>query len=74
MAPRLPNITAKEAIRAFTRAGFLIAGQKGSHVRLKNSDGIMLIIPNHSGDVKRPLLKALIKLAGLNEKQFRDLL
>ena len=74
MAPRLPNITAKAAIRAFTGAGFVIVGQKGSHVRLKNSDGIMLVIPNHPGAVKRPLLKAVIKQAGLSERQFRELL
>lgn len=74
MAPRLPNITAKEAVRAFVKAGFAIAGQKGSHVRLKNSDGMMLVIPHHTGDIKRPLLKALIKQAGLSEKEFRALL
>lgn len=71
MAPRLPNITAKEAVRAFQQAGFSIAGQKGSHVHLKNDAGIMLIIPMHGGDLKRPILKAMIKQAGLAESEFR---
>lgn len=71
MASRLPNCTAKEAIRAFLKVGFIVAGQKGSHVRLKNDAGIMLIIPQHGGDLKRPLLKAMIKQAGLTEKEFR---
>ena len=74
MAPRLPNVTAKEAIRAFERAGFEVVGQKGSHVRLKNGAGVMLIIPQHGGDLKRPLLKAIIKQAGLTESDFRKFL
>ena len=74
MAPRLPNITAKEAVRAFLRAGFEHTGQRGSHARLRNPEGTHLIIPLHRGDIKRPLLKALIKQAGLSEFAFRQLL
>lgn len=74
MAPRLPNVSAKDAIRAFLKGGFIVAGQKGSHVRLENGDGIVLIIPNHTGDLKRPLLKALIKQAGMKESEFRTFL
>ncbi len=74
MAPRLPNITAREAVRAFERSGFSIVGQKGSHVRLENSAGLALIIPQHGGDLKRPLLKALIKQVGLTEAEFRKYL
>lgn len=74
MAPRLPNLSAKEAINAFVRAGFVRTGQKGSHVRLERSGRTMLIIPEHGGDLKRPLLKALIKQAGFTEKQFREFL
>lgn len=74
MAPRLPNVTARDAIRAFCAAGFLIAGQKGSHVRLRRDDGVVLIIPHHPGDLKRPLLKALIKQAGMKESEFHTFL
>jgi predicted RNA binding protein YcfA (HicA-like mRNA interferase family) len=71
--PRLPNLTAQKAIRAFEAAGFLATGQEGSHVRLEKGN-IKLIIPNHPGDLKCPLLKALIKQAGLTEAEFRELL
>lgn len=74
MSPRLPNITAKFAIRAFSKAGFTVEHQKGSHVRLKNTTGVTLTIPMHTGDLKRPLLKAAIKQAGLSEAEFRSLL
>jgi predicted RNA binding protein YcfA (HicA-like mRNA interferase family) len=69
---RLPNVSARDAIRAFVKAGFTISRQKGSHVRLQHASGLKLIIPNHPGDLKRPLLKALIKQANLSEAEFRS--
>ncbi|KKW19762.1 MAG: YcfA family protein [Parcubacteria group bacterium GW2011_GWA2_51_10] len=74
MSPRLPNITAKEAASAFAKAGFKLVGQRGSHARMKNAEGVQIVIPMHTGDIKRPLLKAAIKQAGLTETEFRKLL
>ena len=74
MSPRLPNITAKKAVNALARGGFDIVDQRGSHVRMRNMEGVQIVIPMHTGDIKRPLLKAAIKQAGLTEKQFRELL
>jgi predicted RNA binding protein YcfA (HicA-like mRNA interferase family) len=74
MSPRLPNLRPREAVNAFVKNGFSIVGQKGSHIRLTNSAGVQLIIPQHSTDLKRPLLKALIKHAGMTEDEFRELL
>ena len=71
---RLPNVTAKEAARAFSKAGLSTVGQKGSHLKLQNAANIVLVIPMHRGDLKRPLLKALIKQAVLTEREFRNLL
>lgn len=72
--PRLPNITASEAVRAFERAGFQVTGQKGSHARLQNLAGVKIVIPVHPGDIKRPLLKGVIKQAGMTEAEFRTFL
>ena len=74
MSPRLPTVTAKEAVKAFSRSGFSVEGQRGSHVRMKNREGVLIVIPMHDGDIKRPLLKAVIKQAGFTEKQFREFL
>ena len=74
MAARLPSVTAEDARRAFESYGFRTVGQSGSHAKLKNGDGITLIVPMHRGDLKRPLLKALIKQAKLTEAAFRKLL
>jgi len=74
MSPRLPNVTTKDTQHAFERAGLAFVGQRGNHVRLQNAQGVMLVIPVHSGDIKRPLLKAAIKQASMSEKEFRALL
>ena len=72
MSPRLPTISPKDAVVAFCRSGYVVVGQRGSHVRLQNAAGVVLIIPVHHGDIKRPLLKALIKDAGMSEGEFRN--
>jgi len=75
MSPRLPNITADTMIRALTSAGWRVISHKGSHAHLKhvNLSG-RLVIPDHSGDLKRPLMKAILRHAGLSEEEFRKLL
>ena len=73
--PRLPNVTARKAIQALKRAGFVEIAQKGSHVSLWNAErDALTAVPLHSGDLKRPLLKGIIKQAGLTEEEFRQLL
>jgi len=72
---RLPSVSAKEAIRALERAGFEFQRQRGSHVTLRHPDSRRtIIVPMHGGDLKRPLLKALLRQAGLSENEFRALL
>ena len=48
--PKLKVLSAKEIIRIFKSFGFVVAGQKGSHIKLeralKNSSQT-LTIPNH---------------------------
>jgi len=72
---RLPNLTAKELVQALKRAGFVEDGQRGSHLYLWNVEKKLLTtVPMHSGDIKRSLMKRIIKQAGLTEGQFRNLL
>ena len=73
--PRLPNVRAKEIIRTLLKAGFEIMRQRGSHASLQRPvDGRMTIVPLHSGEFPRWLLKQIIKDAGLTEEEFRKLL
>jgi predicted RNA binding protein YcfA (HicA-like mRNA interferase family) len=71
---RLGNISGREAVRAFERAGWQVIGQVGSHVVLiKPGLRINLSIPQHK-ELSVGTLRALIRNAGLTVEEFLDLL
>lgn len=75
MAPRLPNLSAKEVVRALERAGFVFQRQKGSHATFRHPETKRTtVVPLHGGDMKRPLLKLIVQQTGLTEEEFRKLL
>lgn len=75
MPPRLPNVTAKELVRALEKVGFVLQRQKGSHATFRDPETKRTtVVPLHSGDVKRPLLKMILLQAGLTEEEFLKLL
>jgi predicted RNA binding protein YcfA (HicA-like mRNA interferase family) len=45
--PKLPVVSASEAIRVASRKGYFFSRQSGSHIVLKNSHGKIIVIPNH---------------------------
>lgn len=68
---RLANLNAVKMIRALKRAGFVEHEQKGSHLTLKNNTtGRRTTVPIHHGDLKRSLMKAIIRQAGISEAEF----
>ena len=72
---RYCGVRAKEIIKALEKAGFDIERQKGGHVSLRNPDTQRTtVVPVHTGEFPRWLLKKIIKDAGLSEDQFRELL
>jgi predicted RNA binding protein YcfA (HicA-like mRNA interferase family) len=72
MNQRLPALTAREAIRALERAGFVALRTSGSHCRLVHaSDPVRKVtVPIHSGDLKRGTLRGIIAQAGLTVAEF----
>ena len=75
MLARLPGLRAKEITAVLENAGFEIQRQKGSHVTLRNSaTGRTTVVPMHSAELPRWLMKKIIKDAGLSEDEFRSLL
>lgn len=70
----LANVSGKEAVRAFERAGWAIRGQVGSHVMM-TKDGIRanLSVPNHK-ELSVGTLRKLIRVAGLSVDDFLALL
>lgn len=59
-------MTPVKMIKLLKKNGFSVAGQNGSHVKLKNTDiGKTVIVPCHSRELKRGIEQAILKQAGL---------
>jgi predicted RNA binding protein YcfA (HicA-like mRNA interferase family) len=72
---RLPSVRPREIVVALKRDGFLEHHQKGSHLFLWHPMKLkMTTVPMHAKDLKRPLLKEILKQASLSEDEFRGLL
>ena len=70
---KLPIISGMEAIKAFSRAGWIPHRQVGSHVVLRNEGSkVTLQVPKHK-ELKPGLLRGLIKAAGLSVEEFEKL-
>lgn len=70
--PGLHNLKPDRVVKAFERAGWTNEGRRGSHVKLtKKGAAAILSIPVHKGKpVKKGLLLAQIKKAGLTVEEF----
>jgi predicted RNA binding protein YcfA (HicA-like mRNA interferase family) len=75
VTPRLPSVSARDLVRALERAGFERQRQKGSHLTLRHPlTKRTTVVPMHTGDLKRPLLKMIIAQIGLSEEELLRLL
>lgn len=72
---RLPTLSARKIIQALERAGFVANGYKGGHFFLRHPvKHLTTAVPKHSKDVKRNLMKLILKQADLTEEEFRKFL
>ena len=70
----LANISGKEAVKAFSRAGWQTAGQVGSHLVMTKPDHrANLAIPQHK-ELSVGTLRSLIRAAALTVDEFLQLL
>jgi predicted RNA binding protein YcfA (HicA-like mRNA interferase family) len=70
MSSKLPLISGEKAIKAFSRAGWCLDRMAGSHAILrKNGCQVTLSVPLHDG-LRKGLLRALIKDAGMDVEEF----
>jgi predicted RNA binding protein YcfA (HicA-like mRNA interferase family) len=67
----LPQVSGRDAIRAFASVGYEVVRQSGSHVRLRHASGARppLTVPDHR-ELKPGLLRALIRDAGMTVEEF----
>lgn len=71
---RLTNISGKEAVKVFKKAGWHPIGQVGSHlVMVKGGLPVNLSIPQHK-ELSVGTLRALIRNSGMSVENFLSLL
>jgi predicted RNA binding protein YcfA (HicA-like mRNA interferase family) len=69
-----PICSGQQVIKAFQKAGWNVARQKGSHVSLvKTGSHVILTVPLHK-ELGRGLLRSLIRDAQMTVEEFQNLL
>lgn len=71
--PKLTNISGRNTVKAFVKAGYTHVHTSGDHAILQKEGFPTLSIPLHK-EVARFLLKSQIKRAKLTEEEFMKLL
>ena len=73
---RLPVLKPKETLKALQRAGFFVHHTTGSHYALRHPDNpkLKVTLPYHTRDLKRSVLKSILKQAGLTLEAFLEIL
>jgi len=70
---KLPQLSGKELINIFSKVGFKVVRQKGSHVFLRHDDGRTTVVPNHK-EIDRGTLLEIIRQVKLSREEFLDFL
>jgi len=73
---KLPQISANDLIKIFSKIGFKIIRQAGSHIFLRHEDGRTTVVPNYPGEkLDRGLLNKIIKKdIQISREEFEKLL
>ena len=66
---KLPLLSGKHVLAALGRMGFEELHRKGSHVKMKHSDGRVIVFPYHD-EVDRFTLKGALRDADVDLKEF----
>ncbi len=75
MTPKLPAATAKDLVRIAEGLGFMFRRQRGSHaIYVRQSDQARVVIPMHTGEVKRKTLRAIIQDLKISVEEFGNML
>ncbi len=75
MTPKLPRVTAREVLAVLKKRGFAEVRQSGSHVILKNGEGVRVTLPVHAGKIIHPaILRAILRDANVSTEEFSSLL
>jgi len=68
--PKLPVVSAKEAIKALEQLGFQVYRQTGNHIHLWNKErNLVVTVPNHP-ELSKGTLISIMKQARLEREEF----
>ena len=68
---RLSNVSGRAAVKIFSRFGYVLDHQTGSHMILYHETRVTLSIPDHR-ELAPGLLRRLIRKAGLTVDEFLE--
>ncbi|RME50331.1 MAG: type II toxin-antitoxin system HicA family toxin [Caldilineae bacterium] len=71
--PELPVLKSRQVVSALEKAGFRAVRQRGSHLQMKRGN-LLVTIPIHRGDVKRYVLRSILRQAQMTLEEFREYL
>ena len=76
MSRQLPTLRPRQVIRVLERAGFELLRVKGSHHYFHHpgQPELLVCVPVHPGDLKRPVLRSILRQASLTVDAFLDLI
>jgi predicted RNA binding protein YcfA (HicA-like mRNA interferase family) len=71
LSGRLPVVSGDELISALGKLGWVVARQRGSHVRLRHPErAVPLVVPLHR-ELKRGTLAGILRDAGVDPDELR---
>ncbi len=73
---RLPVVSGNKVVKALQQKGFLVVHQRGSHVKLKKTEGdkvYIVIVPMHR-ELAKGTLKSILRQANLTLEELYELL
>ena len=66
---KLPLLSGRQVLSTLKRLGFVEVHRKGSHVKMKHSDGRIIVFP-YQDEVDRYTLKGALRDAEINIEEF----
>ena len=66
---KLPLLSGREIVSTLERLGFVEVHRKGSHVKMRHSDGRVIVFPYHA-EVDRFTLRGALRDADIDPEDF----
>ncbi len=71
MSPRLPAVSARQAVRVLRQSGWELDRVRGSHHVFRHPDRpTRVVVPLHAGDLRKGTLNVIINGSGLTREEF----